>query len=91
MELVQKKLADYSVEGYIEKARSIQQRLPEIINGSEFNNELTRFLPTNVLDRTLNQSKFAGYLASENRQFLGQAIDALDGPASSWQEFEFSM
>lgn len=91
MELVKKKLADYSVEGYIKKARSIQQRLPEIIEGSEFRKEMARFLPTTVLDRTLNQSKFAGYLASENRQLLGQVIDAMEGPAPAGPKFEFSM
>lgn len=89
--LVQKKLSDYGVKGYVEKARSIQQRLPEIIGNSGFHDEMARFLPTTVLDRTLKQPKFSVYLSNENRQLLGQVIDALEGPAPSEPRFEFMM
>ncbi|MGC3872982.1 nucleotidyl transferase AbiEii/AbiGii toxin family protein [Halomonas sp. GXIMD04776] len=91
IELVKKKLIDYSVEGYTSKARRLQERLPDIIAGQPFRNEMRRFLPASVLERTLDQPKFTHFLIRETHALLGQVVDTLDGQASTGPEHDFTL
>jgi hypothetical protein len=45
-------------------------RLTEIIRSNEFKNELTRFIPFDVLERTLQKEKFIDFLINENMSLL---------------------
>lgn len=72
LQWVEKKIVDYQVEDYLEKLDSIQQRLPEIINSQEFKNEINRFIPLDVQERTLKKGKFLEFLASEIQRLLGE-------------------
>jgi len=61
--LVQKKLSDYRITDYVAKAEDLIERLPGIIQGAAFQQEMQRFLPADTLDRTLRNPRFADYLA----------------------------
>ena len=45
-------------------------RLPEIIHGAAFRDELIRFIPIDVQERTLSRAKFYDALAAEIRDLL---------------------
>lgn len=61
-ELVQRKIADYRLTDYSGMLELMINKLPNIITGSDFKNEIKRFLPTDVYDRTLGKEKFEGFL-----------------------------
>ena len=87
--LVLKKLSDYRITDYVAKAEDLIGRLPGIIQGAEFQQEMQRFLPADTLDRTLRNPRFADYLARELASTFSQLIDALEGrkPAGPAPEF----
>ncbi|GGY09003.1 hypothetical protein GCM10007160_40540 [Litchfieldella qijiaojingensis] len=91
IDLVQKKIHDYRVEHYGDKARQMQERLPGIISGQSFNNEMTRFLPTETLERTIHNPKFADFLSRELKNLLGSVVQTLEGPEPGSSEPEFTL
>lgn len=91
LDLLQRKIADYSVEDYTGKARSMIDRLPEIISGPEFRGEMTRFLPADTLARTLDHPLFGEFLAREMRSMFGGVLTKLEGPEASSPGPEFTL
>lgn len=87
IELVRQKLQDYGLDDYVALARDMQARLPAIIRGGDFHREMSRFLPSPVIERTLDQPKFGDYLIRENRDLLDRVIRALAGTDDSSFEF----
>ncbi|WP_110648249.1 nucleotidyl transferase AbiEii/AbiGii toxin family protein [Salinicola peritrichatus] len=87
VELVRKKLSDYRITDYTVKARRLIEHLSGIIQGAEFQQEMQRFLPADVLDRTLNNPKFADYLTRELKRTFTQIVDALEGQKPAGPEF----
>jgi len=85
--LVKKKLRDYRVEDYPGKARDMINRLPSIIAGDTFINEMMRFLPAETLDRTLHNAKFADFLSRELDTTLKSVVSKLEGPETPAPEF----
>ena len=77
--LVEKKLDDYSVNSYEDKLESMLKRLPEIIRGEAFRNEMRRFLPVDVWERTLAKEKFSIFLMNEIKEMLEQTKRRLIG------------
>jgi predicted nucleotidyltransferase component of viral defense system len=63
-ELVQRKIADYRLPDYPDRLELMIEKLPNIVTGSDFKNEMKRFLPTDVYDRTLGKEKFEGFLVN---------------------------
>jgi hypothetical protein len=61
-ELVQRKIADYRLTDYPDRLESMINKIPGIVTGTDFKNEMKRFLPTDVYDRTLGKEKFEGFL-----------------------------
>jgi len=72
-ELVRHKTEDYGAKGYQEKAASLIERLPEIVHGKEFKDQMSRFIPMEVQERTLLKEKFRALLINETRNALRQA------------------
>lgn len=62
LELIRLKLADYNIPDYQLMLESRIASLDEIVAGAAFQNEMKRFLPTNVYDRTLGQDKFKSFM-----------------------------
>lgn len=65
VDLVSRKIHDYSIENYSGKLRATWERLPEIVRGEPFRQEMSRFLPMDVQERTLAKDKFYDFLADE--------------------------
>ncbi|MGM8848925.1 nucleotidyl transferase AbiEii/AbiGii toxin family protein [Salinicola halophyticus] len=81
IELVERKLSDYRVEEYAAKTRALVERLPSLVHGARFQQEMGRFLPADTLERTLHDSRFADYLARELGITFTNVVEALEGSA----------
>ncbi len=68
--LVQRKVEDYHVEDYEKLLENAIDRLPEFIDSKEFVDQMTRFIDTDTLNRTLREPKFDEYLKSAAGQVL---------------------
>ena len=60
----------------------LSQRLPEIISGERFKDEITRFVPEDVRERTLGKDKFYDFLEAEVRGLLAEVQSGLLGAGS---------
>lgn len=61
-ELVRRKIRDYRLDDYEAMLDRILKRLPSMINDTAFKDQMVRFLPTDVVARTLALPKFLQYL-----------------------------
>ncbi|KPQ22561.1 MULTISPECIES: nucleotidyl transferase AbiEii/AbiGii toxin family protein [unclassified Halomonas] len=91
LDLLQRKLNDYSVENYAIKARGMIEQLPSIISGTAFYSEMTRFLPTDTLERTLDNPLFGNFLSRELTTMLSSVVATLDGPEPNTPPPEFTL
>lgn len=69
-EWVSNKVNDYRIDDYGDKIQEMRGRLPEIVHGAEFSNEMSRFLPGYVQQRTIVKPKFLDFLVTEIDQML---------------------
>lgn len=81
-DLVNKKIRDFRISNYPDKLEVMLQRLPEIIHGETFKNEMTRFIPEEVQERTLGRDKFYDFLEAEVRGLLTEVQSGLLGVES---------
>ena len=82
MKLVNKKINDYQISNYPDKLEVMLQRLPEIVHGETFKNEMMRFIPEDVRERTLGKEKFYDFLEAEIRRQLAEVRSGLLGVES---------
>ena len=75
---VARKLGDYGTADYLEKLEAMRERLPEIVQGQEFRSAMSRYLPLEVQEGTLDRKEFPPFLANEVRDLLGQVREGLD-------------
>lgn len=75
-EILRKKIADYSAAEYPEAAGKLVENLPIIVRGKEFRDQMSRFIPSDVQERTLLKDKFLALLASETSDALSAAARA---------------
>lgn len=66
------KIGDYKELTYSEKLDSLIERLDDIVRSKPFKDELSRFIPMDVLERTLEKDKFIDFLINENKSLLLQ-------------------
>jgi len=71
-EWVANKIEDYGISDYGVRLDDMRARLPEIVHGAAFANEISRFLPADALQRTLEKPKFLDFLAAEIDGLLGE-------------------
>lgn len=91
VELVKRKIQDYTIEHYPGRARDMQSRLAGIVSGTTFQGEMARFLPTETVDRTIRNPRFADFLTREITAMLEQVITTLEGPAPGSSSPEFTL
>ncbi len=72
-ELVRHKLVDYQVEHYATKVDQLIERLPDIIRGKEFKDQMARFLPQELQDRALRNENFLAVMQNEVTRLLKKA------------------
>jgi len=70
LELVLRKRNDYGSVDYRAKGDDLIGRLPAIIHGKEFRDQMSRFIPVDVQARTLLKEKFRSLLVQETVQLL---------------------
>ena len=75
--LVGMKIEDYRIEGFKQKLQERRDSLNTVIAGKAFFDEMKRFLPTPVFDRTLAQEKFKAYQLHELEAMLAKLSHAL--------------
>jgi hypothetical protein len=75
--LVRQKISDYRVENYPIKAKKMINNLHDIIYGKEFREQMSRFLPMDVQERTLLKEKFNMFLEIEINIMLDNLIKAM--------------
>lgn len=71
------KIHDYKENEYPEKLKTMLDRLDAIVRGKEFRDEMSRFIPTDVLERTLQKEKFIDFLITENKSMLLQVEEII--------------
>ncbi len=86
-DLVANKIRDYQIEDYEAKLETMISRLPEIIKSKPFRNEMNRFLPGDVVERTLAKEKFSDFLQSRAIGLLTEIQDELDPDQSDSPSF----
>jgi len=72
-EWVGRKIDDYGAQDYAAKAERLIGRLPEVIYGADFTNQMSRFIPLDVQERTLLKGKFLALLVTETADVLREA------------------
>lgn len=68
--MVADKVRDYGETAYLDKLKSMIDRLDGIVRSTAFKNEMTRFIPLDVQARTLEKAGFDAFLASEVKGLL---------------------
>lgn len=77
LEWVNCKIDDYRIEDYVHKLDSMRERIPGIVQGEAFLNEMRRFLPMDVQERTLLKARFLEFLGTEISELLGEVRDGI--------------
>jgi len=77
MQYVQGKIGDYKVENYDRKVDSMSVRLPDIIHGKDFSDQMSRFLPMDTQERTMLKDKFLVFLEREMMQLFRDVRERL--------------
>jgi len=72
------KIRDYRIVDYPDKLARMLERLPEIIEGEVFQREISRFIPQEVVERTLQKPKFYQFLVTEVSGLLMQVQAAIE-------------
>jgi len=78
-QMIARKVRDYRVTGYADLATQLIARLPAIIRGKEFRDQMSRFIPQDVQERTLQKEKFLGLLEHSIARILRDAASGIQG------------
>lgn len=76
-ELVRRKIGDYHIQNYPQLLDEAIARLPGLVDGKAFNDQMTRFIDAPTLARTLRAPGFAGYLKAAVGQVLASMASHL--------------
>lgn len=75
VEFVSKKINDYRVEDYLVKLRAMTGQLNDIVHSQPFLDEMGRFIPMDIQERTLLKQHFNTVMANEVSGLLGELHD----------------
>ncbi|WP_299526969.1 nucleotidyl transferase AbiEii/AbiGii toxin family protein [Winogradskyella sp.] len=70
--LILAKIKDYGITNYVDKLEKAHYQVDEIIRGKSFYDEISRFAPENVLERTLQKEKFKDFLIAETKELFSE-------------------
>lgn len=76
-DLVKSKIMDYKVDHYLDKLNDMIKQLDDIIHGKPFLDEMSRFIPSDIQEGTINKEKFLVFLSQENKTLLQHVHKAL--------------
>ena len=69
-EYVMAKIKDYKVDGYLQKLDKMINQLDELVHGKDFMDEMSRYIPIDVQERTIKKAKFLDFLGNEDKLIL---------------------
>jgi len=76
------KIHDYKITDYLIKLEKMMMSIDTIIYSDGFHNELSRFIPLEVQERTLKKEKFKDFLIQETHGLLSELKSLMDGEAA---------
>lgn len=71
-DLIISKISDYKIVDYQTKLTHMQNEIKKIIHSNPFYNEISRFIPVDIQDRTLKKNKFLDFLTQETEMSLSE-------------------
>lgn len=71
-DLVSTKIGDYGVDAYPDLLERAIQQIPKIVNSREFKSQMTRFIDSTTLGKTLANDAYLDYLASSVEGLFAQ-------------------
>lgn len=77
-EYILAKIRDYKETEYAENLQKMIKRLDEIIRGKDFQDEMLRFIPADVRQRTLQKDNFIDFLIAEDKALLLQVAKIIN-------------
>lgn len=83
IDLVRNKISYYKLDEYGAMLERLMARLPALVSSNEFTDEMKRFLPTDVFERTLAQEKFKVYLGNTLLKLFRSVQSQLTGHSSA--------
>lgn len=75
--MVARKIRDYGVEDYEALTARLIERLPGIVHGKEFRDQMSRFIARDVQERTLLKERFLEALERETAEVLRKTLRSL--------------
>ncbi len=75
---IRRKVSDYNISDYLGRLDVMLEKLDSIIHGVEFSQQMSRFIPLDVQERTLKKEKFLDFLTIDITALLGKVKDLLD-------------
>ncbi len=72
IQLIKNKINDYKISNFGEKLDKMLGSLQSIIHGEAFKAQMSRFIPLDAQERTLNNEKFYDYLTEELTRLLSE-------------------
>jgi predicted nucleotidyltransferase component of viral defense system len=88
-ELIEKKIIDYKIEGFMEMLDRRINSIESIVNGADFEREMKRFLSQESYERTLGKEKFREFLISNLAGLLTSAKKELSANTNNEPAFRF--
>jgi len=79
IKLVENKIKDYKISDYGDRVDTLLLRLPDITSSRAFFAEMQRFIPMDVVSRTLADEKFTSYLLTTLRSLFENVKRELTG------------
>lgn len=70
IQLIKNKIHDYNITNFGKKLDKTLSNLHSIIHGEAFKAQMSRFIPIDAQERTLNNAKFFNHLTEELKQLL---------------------
>lgn len=88
VDLVERKIEDYHIDDYAVLLADAMARLPGIIDGKPFVDQMSRFIDADTMTRTLREPRFADYLKNTVGQVFGKMSAHIGGmPRSANPDF----
>ena len=86
--IILSKIHDYKITDYPTKLEKMMRSIKEIIYSDSFHNELSRFIPLEVQERTLKNEKFKDFLINETKLLLSELKMIVDDEEKRGPEFQ---
>lgn len=84
--------AEFELDDYVVRIDAMREALPDHVGGTRFREQMSRFLPRDVIARTLDRPEFIPYVVGVIDEHLAQAREAFARPApKAWNSSGMTM